>query len=150
MNAFASLAVKYLLIALIVSSAVPASDVPLTGLHCRVIPSKYVFSPINNVLVFKTYSDELLVVILRPAPGSVFESTELDSWLHGYTCETFMTIPESSPHHDSCVWVGTSDLPHALAKIKKTTTRREVPIPQCETFLLTRESVGWQLPAEKK
>jgi hypothetical protein len=108
-----------------------------------VIPSRYVCSPINNVLIFKTLSEEFLVVILQPAPGVVFTTKELDGWLHGYTCETFITKPEYAPDHDACVWVGHYDLPHAVARTKN------VPVPKCETFLLKSQSAKWPILDER-
>jgi len=105
---------------------------------------------VRNVLIFQTFSDELLIVILKTDSGSEFESKELDSWMHGYTAETFMTIPPEDPHHDACVWCGQADLPHALVKIRKSTTGRQVPLPECQTILLSAKSVGWEPSAQKK
>ena len=142
-NLFHYLSIPFCASALLLAYPILASDTPIIGIQTRVIPSRYVCSPINNVLIFKTLSEEFLVVILQPAPGVVFTTKELDGWLHGYTCETFITKPEYAPDHDACVWVGHYDLPHAVARTKN------VPVPKCETFLLKSQSAKWPILDER-
>jgi hypothetical protein len=132
---------------LFVATATFGSDKIPDVKRCAFVPARFIASPKENVAIFETTSSELIIAVIHGFPA--VPSKSLNSWLHGYTCAGFITLPICEKS-DIRLWTGKSDLGDSLAKIEALELGRPISPYQCDIFLIRPETIGWTASVSEK